>query len=315
MSPLLEVRDWSVTFQGTRVVDQVSFALAPGEALGLVGESGSGKSVTALSLFGLAPGAEVQGSARFEGRELLGRDEEFLRGLRGRKVGFVFQEPQSALNPALRVGEQVAESLRVHQRLGRAARRARAVELLRRVGVPAPEARVDAWPHELSGGLRQRALIASALACGPSLLVADEPTTALDVTVQAQVLDLLGRLRREDGLAVLLISHDLGLVAEFCDSLAVTYAGRVVEAGPAAQVLAAPRHPYTRALLKSAPRAGLEALQEIPGQVPDPTRPPPGCRFHPRCAKAEARCAAEAPPETVDGARRHRCHFPEGGAP
>jgi oligopeptide/dipeptide ABC transporter ATP-binding protein len=298
---IFEARDLSVSFGTTEVVRGVSYALAPGQALGLVGESGSGKSVSALAPWGLIPSATVRPEL-VEGSALV----------RGRDVGFVFQDPMGALNPAMRVGEQIAEPLRVHQKLSKAAARAKAIELLKRVGIPSPEVRVDAWPHELSGGLRQRALIASAIACGPKLLIADEPTTALDVTVQAQVLELLNRLRKEDGLAVLFISHDLNLVAEFCDTLAVMYAGRIVESGPTAEVLTSPRHPYTRALLESAPKAGLERLKEIPGFVPDASRPPPGCRFHPRCPNADARCSSEDPAVTVEGNRGFRCHHPVG---
>jgi oligopeptide/dipeptide ABC transporter ATP-binding protein len=295
---IFEARDLSVSFGATEVVRGVSYALAAGQVLGLVGESGSGKSVSALAPWGLMPTARVSGSVSSSG------------SVRGKDVGFVFQDPMGALNPAMRVGEQVAEPLRVHQKLGKAEARRKAIELLKRVGIPSPELRVDAWPHELSGGLRQRALIASAIACAPKLLIADEPTTALDVTVQAQVIELLTRLRKEDGLAVLFISHDLHLVAEFCDALAVMYAGRIVESGPTADVLAAPRHPYTRALLESAPRPGLQRLKEIPGHVPDPSAPPTGCRFHPRCPNADARCSAEDPPVTTEGARGFRCLHP-----
>ena len=295
---IFEARDLSVSFGATEVVRGVSYALAPGQSLGLVGESGSGKSVSALAPWGLIPSARVSGSiTTFSNR--IGLD-----------VGFVFQDPMGALNPSMRVGEQVAEPLRVHRQLSKAAARTKAIELLKRVGIPSPELRVDAWPHELSGGLRQRALIASAIACSPKLLIADEPTTALDVTVQAQVLELLTGLRREDGLAVLFISHDLNLVAEFCDTLAVMYAGRIVESGPTAEVLAAPRHPYTRALLESAPKPGLERLKEIPGFVPDASNPPGGCRFHPRCSHADARCGSEDPAVTSQGERGFRCHHP-----
>jgi oligopeptide/dipeptide ABC transporter ATP-binding protein len=307
---ILELDNLRVWFGATEVVRGVSLALKPGEALGVVGESGSGKSVSALAPWGLLRNARVEGGTRFLGADWGRPSTSSGRTGIGKDVGFVFQDPMGALNPALRVGEQVSESLRVHQKLGRAEARAQAIELLRRVGIPSPELRVDAWPHELSGGLRQRALIASAIACKPRLLIADEPTTALDVTVQAQVLELLSRLRKEDGLAVIFISHDLHLVAEFCDTLAVMYAGRIVESGPTAEVLAVPRHPYTRALLESAPRPGLARLKEIPGGVPDPAAPLPGCRFHPRCSSADARCREDDPATTTEGARSFRCHHP-----
>ncbi|MCI0571501.1 MAG: ABC transporter ATP-binding protein [Myxococcaceae bacterium] len=317
-APLLEVEGLSVSFATAggrlRAVDGVSFSLTQGRRVGLVGESGSGKSVTAQALMGLldAPGVQVEGELRLGGERLTATDERRWRTLRGNKVAMVFQDPAAALNPRMRVGEQVTEGLLVHQGLGRAERRRRAVELLTRVGLPDAGVRVDAWPHELSGGMRQRVCIAMALACGPQLLIADEPTTALDVTVQAQVMALLARLQAETGMAVLLISHDLGLVAEWCDEVMVMYAGQLVERGPAARVLTRPRHPYTAGLLASLPLPGerRERLVEIPGMVPDMRAPPSGCRFNPRCPRADERCRAEAPAWSEEAEGGHRCHLP-----
>jgi peptide/nickel transport system ATP-binding protein len=305
--PLLQVRDLAVAFDGgpapVRVVDGAGFDVAPGAALGLVGESGCGKSLTALALLGLAPpgGRIAGGSVRFRGRDLLALPEAELRRVRGAEIALIFQEPAAALNPVMTVGDQIGEVLRVHGRADRRAARAAAVDLLARVGIPDPQQRVDAWPHELSGGMKQRVCIAMALACKPALLIADEPTTALDVTIQAQILELLAKLRREDGLAILLISHDLGVVGELCDEVAVMYAGRIVEHGPAATLLTAPRHPYTRGLLRSRPRLtdprpADGRLRTIAGQVPDPRARPTGCAFHPRCARVVAECRRTVPP-------------------
>jgi peptide/nickel transport system ATP-binding protein len=324
VSALLEVSGLSVHVPAPRaksgrieLVADVGFAVEKGGTLGIVGESGSGKTVSVLAILRLIDGATTTGTARFDGLDLLAVPDSEMRSLRGRRVAMVFQDPSASLNPALRVGDQIGEPLRVHERLGRAARRERAIELLRTVGVPEPEMRVDAWPHQLSGGLKQRAMIAMAIACGPELLVADEPTTALDVTVQAQVIDLLGRLRRERGMGMLLISHDLGLVAETSDHVAVMYAGRVVERGSTRSVLSYPRHPYTAALLASTPTlSGDRAkLRVIEGTVPDITRPPTGCRFHDRCAAARPECTSTVPPWVDDGeGGGHRCLFPLGGA-
>jgi peptide/nickel transport system ATP-binding protein len=330
-APLLEVAGLSVTFTTPtgplRAVQEVSFALPAGRRVGLVGESGSGKSITSLALMGLldGPGMRVEGEVRLFGERLGGAGarhaERRWRALRGSRLAMVFQDPMAALNPRMRVGEQVTEALAVHARLSRAERRRRAVELLTRVGLPDPGVQVDAWPHELSGGMRQRVCIAMALACGPELLIADEPTTALDVTVQAQVMALLARLQEELGMAVLLISHDLGLVAEWCDDVMVMYAGQLVERGPAARVLSRPQHPYTAGLLASLPLPGArrERLEELPGLVPDLRTPPPGCRFHPRCPRAEARCRTDVPAwhesPATPGAGGHRCHLPLGETP
>ncbi len=303
-APLLQLRDLQTHFETddgrVRAVDGVSFDLAAGETLAVVGESGSGKSVTALSILRLIPsppGRIVGGSVRFQGRELLDLDERAMRAVRGREISMVFQEPMTSLNPVISCGEQIAEVVRLHERASAAVARARAIEMMRWVGIPSPEQRVDEYPHQMSGGMRQRVMIAMALSCRPSLLIADEPTTALDVTIQAQILDLLRRLRRELAMAVLLITHDLGVVAENADRVVVMYAGQVVEACDVRTAFARPLHPYTAGLLLSRPRLGerRERLRTIPGQVPDPARFPAGCRFHPRCPLAQDRCR-EAPP-------------------
>jgi len=303
--PLLRVEDLQthfVTDDGVvRAVDGVGFEVRAGETLALVGESGSGKSVTALSILRLVPeppGRIVGGRVLFRGRDLLTLPPRELRRVRGREISMVFQEPMTSLNPVFSCGDQVAESLVVHEGLGRRTARARAVELLRMVGIPDPGRRAGDYPHQLSGGMRQRVMIAMALACGPALLIADEPTTALDVTVQAQILALLRGLQRELRMAVLLITHDLGVVAESADRVAVLYAGQVVETCDATAALLGTRHPYTAGLLASLPRPGRrgEPLRVIPGQVPDAVRFPAGCRFHPRCPVAIERCRAAEPP-------------------
>ena len=302
--PLLELRDLRTHFfteDGVvRAVDGVSLALHAGETLAVVGESGSGKSVTSLSILRLVaspPGRIVGGSIRFRGRELLGLGEAELRAVRGREIAMVFQEPMSSLNPVHTCGAQIAEVLELHEGLGREAAHARAVEMLARVGLASPEQRAREYPHQLSGGMRQRVMIAMALACRPAVLIADEPTTALDVTVQAQILELIARLRREFGMAVLLVTHDLGVVAEAADRVAVMYAGQVVEQAGVRELFRAPAHPYTAGLLASLPRLGerRERLRVVPGQVPDPARFPAGCRFHPRCPIAVERCRTAAP--------------------
>ncbi|MBX3025101.1 ABC transporter ATP-binding protein [bacterium] len=295
--PLLEIEDLRVEFDGAAPVDGVSLSLAAGRTLGLVGESGCGKTLTALSVMRLVPppGRIAGGRIGFAGRDLLALDDRDMRAVRGRAIGMVFQEPMTALNPVLTVGAQIAEAAAVHG-AGRAAARVRAVEMLRLVEIPDAERRLDAYPHQLSGGMRQRVMLAMALACGPQLLIADEPTTALDVTIQAQVLDLLGALQQRLGMALLLVTHDLGVVAERADEIAIMYAGRVVETGGAADVLAAPAHPYTRALLASLPAPDRRGrLEAIPGTVPDPARLPSGCRFRDRCRDAIADCAVRDP--------------------
>ncbi len=302
---LLEVEDLHVTFFTRRgvahAVRGVSFTIDAGETLGIVGESGSGKSVTSLALLGLIrlPGKITGGDVRWKGRSLLGRDgERYLAGIRGKEIAMVFQDPMTSLNPLYTVGFQIEEVLRHHLGVGREDARRRAVELLDMVGIAFPEQRVDQYPHEFSGGMRQRMLIAMALACEPELLIADEPTTALDVTIQAQILELLADLQRRLGIAVLLISHDLGVVAQVCHRIAVMYAGHIVETGTAEEVFARPGHPYTVGLLRSTPRLDRveSRLQGIDGTPPDLIHPPTGCPFHPRCTLADARCAEEMPP-------------------
>jgi oligopeptide/dipeptide ABC transporter ATP-binding protein len=315
--PLLELRGLRTHFSTedglVRAVDGVSFELNAGETLALVGESGSGKSVTSLSILRLvqAPqGRIVGGEVRFRGRDLLKLSDAEMRSVRGREISMIFQEPMTSLNPVFTCGDQIAEVLELHQRLPRAQARAQAIEQLRLVGIPAPEQRVDEYPHQLSGGMRQRVMIAMALACRPAVLIADEPTTALDVTIQAQILELLGRLQGELGMAVLLITHDLGVVAENADRVAVMYAGQIVEYADVRALFARPLHPYTAGLLASLPRLGQsrERLRVIPGQVPDPADFPAGCRFHPRCPLAQERCRREVPEllATGDG-RTVRC--------
>jgi oligopeptide/dipeptide ABC transporter ATP-binding protein len=298
--PLLSVRDLSMTIGGTPVVENVSFQLMPGEMLGLVGESGCGKTVTALSimrLFPEPPGRITGGQILFEGRDLLAQDQDSLRRIRGDRIGMIFQEPMTSLNPVFTIGNQIAEAVLLHRPVGRAAARARAVELLDLVGIPSAAKALDRYPHQMSGGQRQRAMIAIALACNPKLLIADEPTTALDVTVQAQILDLIDRLRRELGMAVLIITHDLGVVGEFCDRVAVMYAGRIVETAPAGELFLHPRHRYTQALMTTIPAANPPGarLPTIAGMVPPPGRRPHGCSFTPRCAASVARCSQELP--------------------
>ncbi len=304
MTPLLEVRDLAVAFgppgRELRAVDGVSFAIPTGGTVGLVGESGSGKSVTALSILRLIgrSGRVAGGQIRFQGEDLLTLPQDRLPEIRGRDIAMIFQEPMSSLNPLMPIGAQVEEALLLHGTLSRAERRARVLDLLRRVGIPDPESRYGAWPHQFSGGMRQRVMIAMALACDPKLLIADEPTTALDVTIQAQVLDLMRRIREGTGSAILLISHDLGVIAEMCERVVVLYAGRVAEEGSARDIFHRATHPYTRGLLESVPRLDDERprLAQIPGSVPLPGQIAAGCPFRPRCALAIARCGEEVPP-------------------
>jgi peptide/nickel transport system ATP-binding protein len=299
---LLEVRELRTSFATDEgaldAVNGVSFEAEAGRTLALVGESGCGKSVTALSVMGLVgAGATVSGSIRFEGRELVGMPERDRQDLRGNGMAMIFQEPMSSLNPAFTVGAQIVEGLRRHRRMSREQAARRALEMLRRVRIPAPEQRLHEHPHQLSGGMRQRVMIAMALACEPRLLIADEPTTALDVTIQAQILELLHALQRETGTAVVLITHDLGVVAETADEVAVMYAGRIVERTPVHALFKRPEHPYTVGLLGAMPRLDIEQarLASIKGQVPSALRRLPGCRFAERCPFGDARCAAEAP--------------------
>jgi oligopeptide/dipeptide ABC transporter ATP-binding protein len=302
--PLLEVRDLCMAFPtddgAARAVDGVTFSLERGRVLGLVGESGCGKSMTALCIMRLVPppGEITGGTIRFEGRELLALSEPEMRALRGAEIGMIFQEPMTALNPVLTAGSQVAEAVALHRGLSRRRAWARSVELLDEVGIPDPERRASEYPHQLSGGMRQRVMIAMAIACDPALLLADEPTTALDVTIQAEILALLRDLRARHGMAMILITHDLGVVAEQADDVAIMYAGRIVEHAPVDAVFAEPRHPYTQALLRAMPMLGQRRarLETIPGQVPSLTRMPSGCAFRARCPRQVNACADGVPP-------------------
>ena len=302
---LLSLSSLRVVFGNGRgelpAVDDIGFDVAEGEVLGIVGESGSGKSVTALSIMGLLPKPPARvaaGSIRFQGQDLLGLTEREMRGIRGRGIGMIFQEPMTSLNPVFPVGDQLMETVRVHERLGRAAQRERAIAMLAKVGIAEPERRLGDYPHQLSGGMRQRVMIAMALACNPKLLIADEPTTALDVTIQQQILELLLDLREELGMAIVIITHNMGVVAEMADRVIVMYAGRIVERAPVGELFEKPAHPYTRALLDSIPALTDERdrLKTIPGTLPNPAALPPGCRFEPRCRWRIAPCAAAVPP-------------------
>ena len=323
MPALLEidglVTEFATEHGRVRAVDGVGFAVPKGKTVGVVGESGCGKSVTALSIMRLIsdpPGRITGGRILLGGTDLLALPEKEMRARRGKSVSMIFQEPMTSLNPVFTTGEQVAEVVRLHERASRRAAWARAVEMFQLVGIPAPGERVRAYPHQLSGGMRQRVMIAMALACRPDLLIADEPTTALDVTIQAQILELLGRLQSELGMAVLLITHDLGVVAETCDDVVVMYAGRIVEHAASALLFAAPRHPYTSGLLASLPSldATGDRLTEIPGMVPPLHARPPGCKFQDRCPRVQDRCRAEEPPlDPVAPNHLVRCFFPMPG--
>ncbi len=316
--PLLQISGLEVQFHGdrnrvTHAVNTVDLSLAHGASLGIVGESGCGKSVTALTIMRLlTPNAEVRGSVVFDGRNLLELPDHEMRDLRGDRLTMIFQEPMTSLNPSMTIGEQIAETLVRHRDLSPQAARARTIELISRVRIPSPELRYDEYPHKLSGGMRQRVMIAVALACDPQLLIADEPTTALDVTIQAQVLDLLREMKSESGAAIILISHDLGVIGEICDEVAVMYAGEIVERAPAAALFERPGHPYTVGLIGSTPRLDQQAdeLAAIGGMVPEMAVLPVGCRFAPRCPFADARCHAERPPIVhLDGGRWSRCFY------
>ena len=302
--PLLSLRHLVTAFDTDegylRAVDDVSFDVMPGKTLGIVGESGCGKSVTSLSILRLIPsppGFIEGGSAVFQGKNLFELSESEMRRIRGNDISMIFQEPMTSLNPVYTVGAQIVEAIRLHQKVSRKAAKARAIELLDLVGIPAPAERVDSYPHTLSGGMRQRAMIAMALACEPQLLIADEPTTALDVTIQAQILDLLRSLQDELGMSIVFISHDLGVMAEFSHEIAVMYAGKIVEHAETHELFRAPRHPYTRGLLESLPSQGNrgERLPTIPGIVPDLRSLPPGCRFQDRCGLVTGECRNEEP--------------------
>jgi oligopeptide/dipeptide ABC transporter ATP-binding protein len=303
MAALLEVDDLSVTFGSdegaVRAVEHVSFALARNQTLCVVGESGCGKSVTALAIMGLlAKSASREGRVTFDGRELTALDSSQLNELRGARLAMIFQEPMTSLNPAFTVGDQIVEAVLRHRRVSPSEARQRAIEMLKRVRIPAPERRFSDYPHKLSGGMRQRVMIAMALACDPQLLIADEPTTALDVTIQAQVLDLMRKLGAETGAAIMLITHDLGVVAEMADRVIVMYAGQIVEEAPVGVLFSRPEHPYTVGLLGSIPRLDKKRgrLPAIEGTVPSPLAMPQGCRFSPRCPFADELCRTEAPP-------------------
>ncbi|MGH7523650.1 MAG: ABC transporter ATP-binding protein [Gemmatimonadales bacterium] len=323
MTPLLEVSDLQISIaRAGRApvvpVDDVSFSVATGELVALVGESGCGKSLTGLAIPQLLPPDITVASHStiiFDGTELTKLSERELRGYRGRRIGMVFQDPMTSLNPVMRVGRQIAEAIQAHAKVSRSEARRRVLALLAEVGIADPSARIDAYPHQLSGGMRQRVLIAMALAAEPDLLIADEPTTALDVTVQAQILELLDRLRQARGMAVLLISHDLGIVAGRADRVLVMYAGRIAESAPTASLFAHPAHPYTRGLFESIPRldATTTRLTPIRGTVPRPDQWPDGCRFNPRCPVAIPRCLTERPPlDEVAPAQRAACWVAQG---
>ncbi len=323
-APLLEVTDLSVSFRTEAgvfaAVQGLSFALAPGEILSVVGESGSGKSLTSLAVMGLIddPNAIVTGSIRYKGRELVGLSRRALRGVRGDEIAMIFQDPMSAMTPVYTIGWQIEEQIRAHTTLTRRQARARAVELLAEMGMPNPATQVDRYPHQLSGGMRQRAMIAMALSCNPSLLIADEPTTALDVTVQAQILRLVAQLRRDHGSSIIFITHDMGVVSEVADRVMVMYAGKLVERGPKPDLFAAPGHPYTVGLLRSIPPMSGEKprrLPAIPGAPPSIAGRPRGCPFGPRCLHVHDACAVD-PPLFARGAGDVSCYLvPEGVSP
>ena len=322
MSELIHVKDLRTSFftpEGeVRAIDGVTFSIDEGKTLGLVGESGCGKSVTSLSIMRLIaspPGKIVGGEIFYRGRDLLRLKNEEMRKIRGNEISMIFQEPMTSLNPVFTVGNQIGEAIKLHQGLGKKATRAKTIEMLRLVKIADPESRVDAYPHQLSGGMRQRVMIAMALSCNPSLLIADEPTTALDVTIQAQILELIKELQQKiGGMALLLITHDLGVVAEQADDVAIMYAGKIVEKANVREIFARPLHPYTVGLLHSLPGTGgakKKRLDAIPGMVPSPLNLPSGCRFRDRCPKAASICA-EGEPELLEKETGHwvACHFP-----
>jgi peptide/nickel transport system ATP-binding protein len=319
---LLKVQDLQVHFDTDdgvlHAVDGVSFHIDRSETLGVVGESGCGKSVTAMTimkLLAMPPGRIANGQIWFEGQDLVQADSAAMQKIRAREIAMVFQEPMTSLNPVLSVGEQIAETLRLHEGLSAKQAQSRAIEMLGLVNIPKPEQRVGDYPHQFSGGMRQRVMIAMALSCKPKLLIADEPTTALDVTIQAQILDLMDRLKSQMGMSILLITHAMGVVAETCQRVVVMYAGRVVEEASVEDLFGSPAHPYTQGLIRSIPRLDLDSahkqrLHAIPGSVPKLILPPPGCRFAPRCPHANARCASEMPElRELTSGHRVACHF------
>jgi oligopeptide/dipeptide ABC transporter ATP-binding protein len=305
VKPLLEVKSLRTSFfteaGEVRAVDGVSFSVAPGKLLGIVGESGSGKSASMLSIMRLLPESAriVSGEVIFEDQDLIKLSEPEMRHVRGARIAMIFQEPMTSLNPVFTIGSQIGEAVRLHQHTNRAETRNRTIEALRMVGIADPDRRIDDYPHQLSGGMRQRVMIAMALSCNPRLLIADEPTTALDVTIQAQILDLIRELQVRLGLAVILVTHDLGIVAEYADDVTILYAARVMEQAPTAELFRNPLNPYTRGLLESIPGIGADRhhrLQAIPGSIPSALHPPSGCRFHPRCTRAIPQCSEAEPP-------------------
>jgi peptide/nickel transport system ATP-binding protein len=315
IEPVLSVRNLKVEFatrrESLRAIDGVSFEIAKGEVLGVVGESGAGKSVTGLAVIGLIdpPGRISGGEIRLSGLRIDDLPPEEMRKLRGKRIGMIFQDPLTSLNPLYRIGDQIVETIRTHKRVSQAEARERAIALLQEVGIQGARARIDSYPHEFSGGMRQRVVLALALCAEPELLIADEPTTSLDVSIQAQIIQLLKRLCGERGTAVMLITHDMGVIAETADRVAVMYAGRIVEIGPVREVVQRPRHPYTQGLMGAIPTVGdrLGRLTQIPGSMPRLTAIPPGCAFHPRCPHAFARCRTERPERMPAGASEAAC--------
>lgn len=321
-SPIIEVKGLQTSFQTDDgeipVVNSVSFHIEPGEVLGIVGESGCGKSVTSLSIMGLVPTTtgKVQGEIRFKGENLATASEARMRKIRGNEIAMIFQEPMTSLNPLFTIGEQLTESLRIHRKWNKKQARARAVEMMKLVGLGRAEALMGEYPHQLSGGMRQRVMIAMAMICEPELLIADEPTTALDVTIQAQILELMKKLNRETKTAIMMITHDLGVVAEMCQRMVVMYAGKIVEEGDVSAIFQNPKHPYTVGLIQSVPdmREKKERLYSIPGQVPKPGSQKLGCQFAPRCTHAMDRCLSEAPPlQPFNNGQQVRCWLYEDG--
>jgi peptide/nickel transport system ATP-binding protein len=323
MAKLLEVTGLRTEFKTAagviRAVDGVDLTVDKGETLGIVGESGCGKSITSLSIMQLLPkglGKVATGEIRLEGENMLAFSERKMRQIRGNRIAMIFQEPMTSLNPVFRVGKQIAEAVRYHQGVGKREAMSRAVEMLTKVGIPRPEKVAVSYPHELSGGMRQRVMIAMAMVCNPKLLIADEPTTALDVTIQAQILDLMRELQRTEGTSILMITHDLGVVAEMCDRVVIMYAGQVVEETDVKTLFKNPKHPYTKSLLASLPQLNSEQdrLASIPGQVPNPLEMPEGCRFAPRCQFAQDICRANAPElEEVEAGHKCRCLLQQEG--
>lgn len=314
MNQILEINNLSVDFDGFKAVDGVDLSLGQGKILGIVGESGSGKSVTQLALMGLIPypGIIEADKLVFKSQDLLNMSKKKKRKITGRKIAMIFQEPMTSLNPCFTVEFQLTETLKIHEGGSKKQRRQRAIELLKQVGIPAAEERLKTFPHQLSGGISQRVMIAMAIACNPTLLIADEPTTALDVTIQAQILDLLIDLQKKNNMALILITHDMAVIAETVEDVVVMYAGQVVEKNSANNIFTSPRHPYTEALLGSLPErnVGSERLPTIPGLVPGKYDRPTGCLFHPRCRFAKEKCSTTTPGITKEGDSAFRCHFP-----